>query len=393
VIVAAFAMIGMATGAHAQSKCTSAKLKAAGNFSSCELGADAKEAATGTFPKETCPSKYLQVFSKANEAGDCLAPTGDEIAIRDKVLAFRADVNTTIRDSNALPSKCIAMKTKAAGKKASCKLQVFANAASKGLPLDTPKLAKCSAKFSSASTKADGGSDCGSAAGDADTIEGKVDAFVTDANAELTAQRCGSPSTITSSFNGTAIAQPNSIWFSSVLKASGLPTNTTTVVDFTNVSIHFTADNVNFNLSMPNAQISFVPNGTVGTTFDIVTNTWQTTSQPALAGNTFLDGLGFQLPINFPGGINPVSWTGTFNSATSGITISWEWAAAVYTSFSFDNNSLGVKPADDNGPPYFNSDHAGTPENFKASEIGGARGEGGSNFTGTYGPTANMTCP
>jgi hypothetical protein len=44
---------------------------------------------------------------------------------------------------------------------------------------------------------------------------------------------------------------------------------------------------------------------------------------------------------------------------------------------------VGVKPVDDNkASQYQNSDHAGTPENFKQYVIGGAGGGGGSNYTG-----------
>jgi hypothetical protein len=39
---------------------------------------------------------------------------------------------------------------------------------------------------------------------------------------------------------------------------------------------------------------------------------------------------------------------------------------------------------------YKNSDHAGTPENFRASVTGGASGGGGSNFNGSY--TATGSC-
>jgi hypothetical protein len=38
-----------------------------------------------------------------------------------------------------------------------------------------------------------------------------------------------------------------------------------------------------------------------------------------------------------------------------------------------------------------NSDHAGTPENFKPFVIGGARGGGGSNYTGLYSGTGKVT--
>ena len=67
--------------------------------------------------------------------------------------------------------------------------------------------------------------------------------------------------------------------------------------------------------------------------------------------------------------------------------MNWQWAAAVYTSFSADPSMLGVKPVDDKvHSPYLNSDRAGTPENFKHFVIGGATGGGGANYTGGLGP-------
>src|SRR5438874_12659171 len=119
--------------------------------------------------------------------------------------------------------------------------------------------------------------------------------------------------------------------------------------------------------------VTFDPGATQATTI-FTANGWETVSLPGLAGNTFLSGLAFQVPVNFPGGINPVTWTGDFTTSAR-VTIKWQWAAAVYTTFSTDYNALGVKPVDDNmASAYQNSDHAGTPENFKADVIGGARG-------------------
>jgi hypothetical protein len=85
-----------------------------------------------------------------------------------------------------------------------------------------------------------------------------------------------------------------------------------------------------------------------------------------------------------------VIWQGTFSSDTAGLTVNWQWGAAAYTNFSSKYNDLGVKPVDDNkASQYQNSDHAGTPENFKAYVVGGARGGGGSNFTGSYSGTGS----
>jgi hypothetical protein len=123
-------------------------------------------------------------------------------------------------------------------------------------------------------------------------------------------------------------------------------------------------------------------------------NQWVTTVPlSGLAGNVFLDGVAVQAPTpgGFPGGIKDVTWQGMFFSPTPGLRIQWQWAAAIYrkADFSDDYNALGVKPVDDNqASAYHNSDHAGTPENFRPYVLGGARGGGGSNFTGSYSGTA-----
>jgi hypothetical protein len=84
-----------------------------------------------------------------------------------------------------------------------------------------------------------------------------------------------------------------------------------------------------------------------------------------------------KVPTNFPGGIKPVTWSGNLSADTPGLTISWQWGAAVYTSFNGDPNYNldGVKPVDDaKASIYKNADHAGTPENEKKFVIGGATG-------------------
>ncbi len=72
--------------------------------------------------------------------------------------------------------------------------------------------------------------------------------------------------------------------------------------------------------------------------------------------------------------------------------LNWQFAAAVYNSFTTTYSSLGVKPVDSNtASQYKNSDHAGTPENDKTHVVGGAMGGGGSNYTGSYSATASVT--
>src|SRR5262249_9331276 len=201
-------------------------------------------------------------------------------------------------------------------------------------------------------------------------------------------------STISSNFNGTAIAAGRTVWFNSVLNVTGLGANPVKIY-LRSSTLQFTAGGTPYTVHVPDATITFSPAATLATTtFDAVRRQWLTTvPAQGLAGNTLLAGAAFVAPAGgLPGGINPGSWTATFYTHSPGVPLSWAWAAAVYTSFSSDFNALGVKPVDDNQASiYKNSDHAGTPESFKSAVTGGARGGGGSNYTGSYSGTATAT--
>jgi hypothetical protein len=105
----------------------------------------------------------------------------------------------------------------------------------------------------------------------------------------------------------------------------------------------------------------------------------------------FLSGLALPVYEDIPGGAK-VAWAGNF-SLPAGVSVSWKWGAAAYSQFSADYNLLNVKPAHTNACSINNSDHAGTPEAYKSYAIGGARGGGGSNFTGGWGGTASVSGP
>jgi hypothetical protein len=200
---------------------------------------------------------------------------------------------------------------------------------------------------------------------------------------------CQISTSVTSNFNGTPIKSGNYIWFNGVLKPSGLGS--------TPVTIRLTQQTItsaNFTFSVPDATVTFDPTATSATT-TFSNGKWVTRAPSSgLAGNTFFAALGYQVP-SLPGGIKNVTWSATMNTDTPGVSVQWKWAAAVYTSFSSDYNAVGVKPVDDNkGSQYLNSDHAGTPENFKTKVTGGATGGGGSNYTGGYSGTASVgSCP
>jgi SdrD B-like domain len=196
-------------------------------------------------------------------------------------------------------------------------------------------------------------------------------------------------STISSTFNGTKLAAGSTIWFSSVMKVTGLGTGTTTLtVDGGTIT------SSKFSVDVPDAVITFTPLAVQAvTTFDAGTNTWFTTAPlSGLSGNLFITGAELPLPTGLAGGVKPVTWTANFTTDTPGLHVSWQWAAAAYKQFNTDLGALGVKPTDDpHGSSYQNSDHAGTPENYKRFVVGGARGGGGSNFTGSYSATKFVT--
>jgi hypothetical protein len=112
-----------------------------------------------------------------------------------------------------------------------------------------------------------------------------------------------------------------------------------------------------------------------------------------LAGslNNLLGGLGGQATKGLTSGtVNNITWTADFSTDTAGISVNWEWAAAVYKNFTPDESTLQVKTVGSGQlDTYQNSDPPGTPENFKHYVTGGAMGNGGTNWTGS--PTSGTT--
>jgi hypothetical protein len=201
-------------------------------------------------------------------------------------------------------------------------------------------------------------------------------------------------SAIGSNFNGTAIKAGDTLWFNAVLKASNLGAGPVTLT-VTGQTVTFAVGATDYTVAVPDSVITFAPNTTTAsTTFDAASNTWRTALPMSFSGNAFLGAAALPVPNGLPGGINPVTWEGHFTSDTPGVSVNWQWAAAVYSNFSTDYTTLGVKPVDSNSlSDYKNSDHAGTAEAFRAFVLGGARGGGGSNYTGSYSATGHVTPP
>ncbi len=192
---------------------------------------------------------------------------------------------------------------------------------------------------------------------------------------------------IDSNFNGTPIGGEDWIWFNSVFKLTG-PTAGGTIT-FSNLRVIFGSTTA----SVPNAVVILSPTAKEATT-TFTAGAWVTTVPVSFTDDVFLSGLAYRVPAaGLPGGIKPVTWKGVF-SATPGITIQWQWAAAVYTQFTNEYNALEIKPTHSTSiDKYHNGDQAGTPENSedRSRLTGGATGGGGSNFTGSY--SATVPCP
>lgn len=205
---------------------------------------------------------------------------------------------------------------------------------------------------------------------------------------------CGAPTcpsnAISSNFNGTSIPAGDFIWFNAVVKASGVAQNGGSVI-YRDAGVTFTADGVSYDIPIPAARLTYSSTATTGST-TFKGHKWVTQSPASFGDSVFLSGAAYQVPAGgLPGGISPVTWTGDFT--LSGISsVSWQWAAAVYSQFSSNLNSLGVKPLHSTSlDKYPNGDQAGTPENFKTYAVGGATGGGAGNATGSYSGTGH--CP
>jgi hypothetical protein len=200
-------------------------------------------------------------------------------------------------------------------------------------------------------------------------------------------------SSITSNFNGTPIPGNAFIWFNSVLHLSGGVPTTPFTTSIRDVRISFSAGGTAYTLSVPDAVIKFDSTAKAATTFS--NRGFFTETNPSFSGNTFLTGLAFRVPnTGLSGGIKSVNWAADFSAGNPGVDIHWQWSAAAYTSFSTNYNALGIKPTDAPGASlYLNSDHAGTPEAYRSFVVGGATGGGGSNATGSYSGTADVSLP
>jgi hypothetical protein len=218
------------------------------------------------------------------------------------------------------------------------------------------------------------------------TISGTID----DLSTLVPPSACREASLIPATVHGTPMPG-GSIWFNANFSASGIHDGTT--LQFQGGFIQFQSNGNAYILHVPNAMVTFSSAASCASTkFDPGTNLWETTVPAKGSDEIFLSGVSFPVPASgLQGGINLVNWSESFASNTADVSIRWKWAAAVFSSFSADYNSLGVKPSRGNTCTYNNDDPAGTPEKFAASTVGG--GASSANSPWSNAATAHPNCP
>jgi len=240
----------------------------------------------------------------------------------------------------------------------------------------------------------------GGLVGTTSTDTAEIDTGSTVAAAPACAATANNPS----NFNGTSVPAETYLWFNANFQATNVPSGGATI-DFTHGNISFTAGGTSYSLAVPNARVTFSSSAScTSTTFDSLTNTWMSTVPLSGDDEIFLTGLAWAVPSGgLPGGANPVNFSGTYSSETDapGLSIQMKWSVAAYSKFTTDYNTLQVKAGHQTACGQNNGDHAGTPEGvdntntpWKQYLVGGPRGGGGSNFTGSWSGTLSIPiCP
>ena len=203
------------------------------------------------------------------------------------------------------------------------------------------------------------------------------------------------PSTITSSFNSTAVGGDNWLWINARMTSinfNGASASAPVVrVYVTGASLSFndTATGLSYSIPLPNEVLTF-SGGTLTSSVAFGSSKWNADfpkpGSTTSASSPFLTGLAYQLsPAGISGGISPVSMTALFSADQAGVSFNWNWSVAAYSQMSSDPNSLGVTPADGAGM------QSGTPRNVTQYLIAGGRGGGAPNYTGTTTSTLSVT--
>jgi len=213
---------------------------------------------------------------------------------------------------------------------------------------------------------------------------------------------CGTPYVCTIPPSGTQISgggvswnqfntqgSNNVVWINMHIGTpSGVSTSAVTTVQYTGVSFVLNGQTY----PLPDGFLIFDPSApaTPTTSFDSTykpNGRWVTTLNPSnLFDEIFFDGQAVPVDSNISGG-GSATISYTTDSTDNNLAFNWQWSAAAYTYWPGNNQAEIL--------PYHQSLHAGTPLNpaVQQSLIGGPRGGGGSNYTGSWSGTGNGACP
>ena len=81
--------------------------------------------------------------------------------------------------------------------------------------------------------------------------------------------------------------------------------------------------------------------------------------------------------------MNPVDFTATFTANYPGVNLDWQWSAACFNT-TMDYNMLNLSVIDAAGT------HAGAPNGYNGFAVGGARGGGAADLTGSWSGTGHV---
>ena len=186
---------------------------------------------------------------------------------------------------------------------------------------------------------------------------------------------------INSNFNGTPIPAGRNVWFNAHLKCAG-NISSGTIIYITGGMVTMPGQPV---LNVPDAQI------TIDASITTPSYTWDGNSWDILIpmsdarNNIFFSGVILNSP-GLPGGLNPVDFTATFTANRPGVNLDWQWSAACFNT-TMDYNALNLSVVDGPGT------HAGVPNGYNGHAVGGARGGGAADLTGSWSATGHVvTC-
>jgi uncharacterized repeat protein (TIGR01451 family) len=174
------------------------------------------------------------------------------------------------------------------------------------------------------------------------------------------------------------------VWVHAHLGApSGIPAGRTTVL-FTAVTLLLDGKPY----PLPDGLVTFDPSASATVTkYNAVHKRWETTvNTDKLSNEIFFSGGAIPVDAAIAAGAK-ATITYKITTEATDLSFSWQWSAAVYSSWPADWNMAGITP--DHG-----SYHAGAPQERSVQDLllPGPRGGGGSNFTGSWSSTGDGSC-